>query len=59
MIDFVLSSTPADLSAVVVGVLESIVEATLRVGHTISGDLYTVLHPVDWDGFTPYSLSLR
>jgi hypothetical protein len=37
--------------AVVVGVLESLVEATpTRVGHTFLRHLHENLHPPDWEG---------
>jgi hypothetical protein len=54
MIDYVLAQHKpiSRLSlAVVVGVLESMVEATpSRVGHTYLRHLHTILHPADWDG---------
>jgi hypothetical protein len=54
MIDFVLTQhkrTSRLSLVVVVGVLESIVEATpSRVGHTYLWHLHTILHPAGWDG---------
>jgi hypothetical protein len=54
MIDYVLAQHEriSWLSlSVVVGILESMVEATpARVGHTYLHHLHTILHPLDWDG---------
>jgi hypothetical protein len=54
MIDYVLAQhkrTSRLSLAVVVGVLESMVEATpSQIGYTYLRHLHTILHPVDWDG---------